>query len=268
MIACLLPVRDGASELPAWLECAGRVADLVIALDDGSTDATAEILEASPLVETVLRNPPRASYAGWDDAANRQRLLDAAVEAGVDWALFLDADERIDADDAEALRGFVRGDALAGCAYGLQVFRTWGDRVAPSADTRLPPVRARGRPAACRRSAFTSTRCPPRSRGRLGYLPPFASATLTRPSACGPAGAATPRPTRKGRSSASPCAALEGVPDDLVEWRPRPAGLPVILPAGELGAASPAAAAAERRPRLACLLPVHNGAEDLPGYLE
>ena len=59
-----------------------------------------------PLVQRVLHNPIRDTYAGWDDAANRQRLLDAAADAHPDWILFLDADERLDPTDATALRTF------------------------------------------------------------------------------------------------------------------------------------------------------------------
>ncbi|MGI9020467.1 MAG: glycosyltransferase, partial [Solirubrobacterales bacterium] len=58
-ITVLVPARNAERDLPGFLESAGRVADRVIALDDGSTDATAELLGASPLVETLLRNPRR-----------------------------------------------------------------------------------------------------------------------------------------------------------------------------------------------------------------
>ena len=81
LLVCLLAVRNGAAELADYLESAGRFADAVIALDDGSSDATAELLAASPLVARVIRNPARDSYAGWDDAANRQALLDACARA-------------------------------------------------------------------------------------------------------------------------------------------------------------------------------------------
>ena len=69
-----------------------RFADLVVALDDGSTDDTRAVLEAHPLVHTVLTNPRRDGYAGWDDAANRNRLLGAGARPS--WIMSLDADER------------------------------------------------------------------------------------------------------------------------------------------------------------------------------
>jgi LCP family protein required for cell wall assembly len=122
-IACLLPVRNGASNLPGWFESVARFADVVVALDDGSTDDTRALLERHELVVRTLVNPPRPSHAGWDDARNRQRLLDAAVELEPKWVMALDVDERITADDARALRRFTERDALPGFAYGFRVFR-------------------------------------------------------------------------------------------------------------------------------------------------
>jgi glycosyltransferase involved in cell wall biosynthesis len=99
----------------------------VVALDDGSTDGTRAILDASPLVKIVLANPRRDDYRGWDDAANRNRLLEAAAALDPDWIISLDADERIPVDDAAALRAFLATDALSGFAYGFKVYRLWGD---------------------------------------------------------------------------------------------------------------------------------------------
>lgn len=127
LLVALLPVRNGALDLAGWFESVARFCDAVVALDDGSTDATAELLEAHPLVRVVLRNPRRESYVGWDDAENRQRLVDAAGELDPRWLIFLDGDERIDADDAAALRGFLAGGPREECAYGFEVFRMAGD---------------------------------------------------------------------------------------------------------------------------------------------
>ena len=122
-VVCLLPVRNGEVDLPGWFASVERFADAVVALDDGSTDGTRAVLEAHPLVARVIANPVRATYEGWDDAGNRQRLVDAAAELEPDWVLWLDADERIPADDAAALRAFVDGEADPGCAYGFRVHR-------------------------------------------------------------------------------------------------------------------------------------------------
>jgi glycosyltransferase involved in cell wall biosynthesis len=126
-IVCLLPVHNGESYLPGYLESVGRFADTVVALDDGSTDGTARILNDSPLVSIVLSNPPRPGYAGWDDAANRRRLLAAAAAVAPDWVISLDVDERVSADDVPALRALVARDAIPGFAYGFLLFQMLED---------------------------------------------------------------------------------------------------------------------------------------------
>ena len=99
-VVCLLPARNAAADLPGFFESAARFCDAVVALDDGSTDRTRELLEASPLVKVVLTNPRREDYRGWDDAANRNRLLAAAGGLNPRWIFSMDADERLDAADA------------------------------------------------------------------------------------------------------------------------------------------------------------------------
>jgi glycosyltransferase involved in cell wall biosynthesis len=126
-VACLLPARNCAEDLPGWFESVARVADAVVALDDGSTDATRTILAGHPLVRRLLVNPVRASYEGWDDGANRARLLDAAAGLSPAWIISLDADERIPADDAAALRRFLRTAADPSRAYLLTRYRMVGD---------------------------------------------------------------------------------------------------------------------------------------------
>ena len=81
-LTVLLPARNAAHLLRDWLDDVASYADAVIALDDGSTDRTRDILEAHPLVTRVLTRPVRPSYHGWDDLGNRQRLVDAARDGG------------------------------------------------------------------------------------------------------------------------------------------------------------------------------------------
>jgi glycosyltransferase involved in cell wall biosynthesis len=126
-LVCLLPVRNGAADLPGYFDSVARFADAIVALDDGSTDDTRAILDANPLVKLVLANPRRLDYRGWDDAANRNRLLEAAAELEPEWIISLDADERIPPDDAAALRSFVVREALPGLAFGFKVYRMWQD---------------------------------------------------------------------------------------------------------------------------------------------
>lgn len=122
-LAVLLPVRNAGADLPGWLSSVRGFADAVVALDDGSTDDTATILESDPLVRVLLRNSRREGYEGWDDAGNRERLLHAAASQNPGWVLFLDADEALDDADAQALRRFVDEEARPGFAYGFRVYR-------------------------------------------------------------------------------------------------------------------------------------------------
>lgn len=126
-IVCLLPARNAASDLAGFFASAALVCDAIVALDDGSTDATRDLLVTHPLVVRLLTNPPRDDYAAWDDAANRNRLLAASADLDPEWILSIDADERFDPTDAAALRGFVATDALPGCAYGLRHMAMRGD---------------------------------------------------------------------------------------------------------------------------------------------
>lgn len=125
-LVCLLPARNCASDLPGYFASASHFADAVVALDDGSTDGTRAALAREPAVVRLLENPVRTTYAGWDDAANRNRLLHAAGELEPDWILFLDADERIAQDEASALRSFIAGPARPGYGYLLEVYRMLG----------------------------------------------------------------------------------------------------------------------------------------------
>lgn len=121
-VVCLLAARNAAVDLPGYFQSAARFCDAIVALDDGSTDETRELLEACTLVKVLLTNPRRESYWGWDDAANRNRLLTAAAKLNPEWVISIDTDERIDPSDAAALRNFLREEALPGWAYGFRVF--------------------------------------------------------------------------------------------------------------------------------------------------
>lgn len=85
--------RDESANLPAWLAAVKAVADEVVAVDSGSTDDTVNILsQAGARVE-------HRRWSGYSD----QRNFAAEMCKG-DWILFLDADERPDADLIAALK--------------------------------------------------------------------------------------------------------------------------------------------------------------------
>jgi len=120
-VVCLLDVRNGERDLPDYLESVARFADAVVALDDGSTDATLAVLNGHPLVKSVVRCPRREEPTALSTVAKRNRLLEEAAPLGPRWILTLDVDERIGEDDAVALREFVRDGAVRGAAYGFRV---------------------------------------------------------------------------------------------------------------------------------------------------
>jgi glycosyltransferase involved in cell wall biosynthesis len=127
LLVCLLPARNAEGDLPGFLDCVSGFCDAVVALDDGSTDRTPEILERHPLVRILLRNLRREDYREWDDADNRNQLIAAAETLDPEWLISLDADERLDDRDAASLREFLQTDALPGCAYGFRHVPMRGD---------------------------------------------------------------------------------------------------------------------------------------------
>jgi glycosyltransferase involved in cell wall biosynthesis len=167
--AALLPVRNGGQHLAGWFDSISPVADFVVALDDGSTDDTFAVLESESLVRRVLVNPARESYEGWNDWANRQRLIQAATRIGTDWCLFVDADERLAADDAAALRQLIDNEAQAGFVYGFERFRM--SRYPSQVDPRGLWVY---------RLFAAADACAPLRRGRLHAMPVPSSIPMAR----------------------------------------------------------------------------------------
>jgi len=269
-LAVLLAARNEQADMPGWLDGVAGLADAVVALDDGSTDDTGAILEASPPVEVLLANPRRERYAGWDDGANRRRLLEAAAELEPDWVLFLDADERMDAEDVAALRSFLASDALPGLAYGLALFRMWGEERCvrePSFVYRMfAPARGQTLPADRLHFNPVPASIPPgawvRTTLRLRHLDSPERLARRR------AKYREADPTAEW--DRSPARLLDEPSEPLIAWRSRPADLPVLRPdpAPEAIGAGEAHQDGGDRPLLIALLPARNCADLLPGYLE
>jgi glycosyltransferase involved in cell wall biosynthesis len=281
VIVCLLPARDEAANIAGYLESAGRFADAVVALDDGSWDDTRELLEASPLVRVLIANPRRPTYAGWDDSANRNRLLAAAADLGPDWIVSLDADERLDADDARALRGFLRAEALPGCAYGFQHFRTWGSSCesdfswiyrafAFEPGQRFTSRRLHFEPVPVEIAPDAWMHTTIRVRHLAASTPELVRERLGKYREADPAGEYG---VGFGGMEAEPRGPLH-------PWLPRAEDLPVLLPASAgrppiEPALPPAPVPAPARPtgrrtrtKLVCLLPARNCERDLTGWFE
>jgi tetratricopeptide (TPR) repeat protein len=87
-------VRDEEEMLPRCLAAAAPAVDEIVVVDTGSTDRTVEIAES--FGARVLRHEWTGSFA-----AARNVSFDAATG---DWIVYLDADEVLVGEDAEALR--------------------------------------------------------------------------------------------------------------------------------------------------------------------
>jgi glycosyltransferase involved in cell wall biosynthesis len=231
-LTVLLPVRNGGASLVEWLDRVSTYADAIIALDDGSTDSTRSVLEKHPCVTRVLTNPPRDTYAGWDDLRNRQRLVHAALADESQWLLFLDADERLSDDDARALREFLAVEAQAGYAYGFEVFRMvdddhhfdprayWVFRLFSAADAETPLGSSRLHfvpvPIGIPRNRWLYTTL------RIQH---FGSLTAEHRAARH----AKYRQADPDHEHQDDYDTLLGEPDTVLEWPERPAGRPVLV---------------------------------------
>lgn len=94
-VACVMQLHNEERNLPGCLRHIRDHVDGIIALDDGSTDATAEILAREDRVVDCLRNPADPGRQ-WNELENKRRLLVRARQLGFDWVVVCDADERFE----------------------------------------------------------------------------------------------------------------------------------------------------------------------------
>ncbi|MCB2188124.1 MAG: glycosyltransferase family 2 protein [Deltaproteobacteria bacterium] len=112
-LAAAIITKNEAENLPRWLAAVAPAVDEVVAVDSGSTDATVELLRAAGA---------RVAHRDWSGyAAQRNHCADLCQ---ADWVLFLDGDEFIDQELAQALLAFRAGPepGEAGFELAYKVF--------------------------------------------------------------------------------------------------------------------------------------------------
>lgn len=123
-LLALLAVRNGMEFLPGWFANVAPQVDGIVALDDGSTDGSADFLAERREVIELLRNPP--DRPAWDEMGNHRRLVETANRHGAEWALCLDADERLERDfRRRAERVIRRGRRIGSSAMALRIRELW-----------------------------------------------------------------------------------------------------------------------------------------------
>ncbi|MCX5578133.1 glycosyltransferase family 2 protein [Kaistia terrae] len=125
-LVVLLQARNEQRFLPGWLENVAPAVDGIIALDDGSEDATAEILAGHPKLIQLIRNPVGQP---WSERGNHIALIKAARQHGAEWLLCVDADERLEQRFAGDIAQILDDADTKGIeAYSLQLRELWNDR--------------------------------------------------------------------------------------------------------------------------------------------
>lgn len=123
-LLCLLAARNEMRFLPGYFANVAPHVDGIVALDDGSSDGTAESIATQPSVlELIRRAPDRPS---WDEVGNFRSLHAAALRHGAEWILWLDADERLERDFRTRAEHVIRRGAWLGLiAYALRIRELW-----------------------------------------------------------------------------------------------------------------------------------------------
>jgi glycosyltransferase involved in cell wall biosynthesis len=83
----MLRVKDGMSFVDEWLASFENLVDEIVALDNGSTDGTYEVLKAHPKVVEIVRTE------GYNEGRDKNMLYALLRKRNPDWCIWVDVDE-------------------------------------------------------------------------------------------------------------------------------------------------------------------------------
>ncbi len=125
-VIALLQARNEERFIRGWLENIAPAVDGIVALDDGSTDDTYNILASHAKTLEVIRNPVGRD---WNEYLNHISLIKAGRRHGATWFLCIDADERIEERLCTDISMLVRdANDKKIDAYAFHLRDLWNDR--------------------------------------------------------------------------------------------------------------------------------------------
>jgi hypothetical protein len=124
-LLALLAFRNEMRFLPDWFRNVGPQVDGIVALDDGSTDGSAEFVSRQRGLLEMIRNPAVEPHL-WDDAMNHRRLVEASWQYHPSWLIAVDADERLEMNfRKKAEKEMDRAAREGHRAYRVRVRELW-----------------------------------------------------------------------------------------------------------------------------------------------
>lgn len=119
-VAAIMCIKNEEKYLQGFLDHIRNYVDYVIALDDGSTDNTINILENDSLVKKIIKKEYHESE-DWNELANRIEILTEAKNMKADFVLCCDPDERFEENFLKQIKVLVKNNNL----YGVYFRELW-----------------------------------------------------------------------------------------------------------------------------------------------